>query len=573
MPIQRAVGIPTRPPIKKRSMGVLPRFSIFKAKGPKSGNSMQTVVPHDSWGIEQKGGLPGLNDRIGVTMQEPGIDSVINEEIATGPRIDERLPQMSSEEITDQHASQVLDRIVEVCGPMDGNASTSTVSTEHSFCIPSPKRQSTQDSIATSMSSQSAQFKVNVPPSTSQGSNPIVIPVSQIPLLPPHATTSKTGGSENGVQSDSWPSSAPLVYDWSDGDIDLPPRYSFVGESRKPAPWRSYASDESDAEDEISTNEVSLSSRRGDRIDQPNLVRLGKQPATGMTSGITGFFSPWFLGERATPSVEPESSTSAGVSCQWPNFWAQTTGDSRAQYPSAGTSSSVESWPLQDDYEYFPGNQDIEDNKLLAETLQRLEEEDRLLAEELQRIEEMDFNLAQAWQDEEDEQLLLAEERQEHFRLEDLIRIASEDAILAAELARQEQEEYEEAQRLEREETARLEEEERQERERQRQEEARLLRETKGLGVPIAVRRIGHFGGFGEGNLSEVTPEIVGHLKSVKTLFLKHLPHHRITKIEWIINPKLQEQFEDTRQKLQNARRSTKEIILFHGTAPANVDS
>ena len=572
MPIQRAVGIPTRPPIKKQSMGMLPRFSIFKAKRPKSGDPMQSVVPHDSWGIEHNNGFPSLNDPVGVTVQEPGIDSVIHEEIATGSHIDERLPQMSSEEITDQHASHELDRSVEVCGPMDVNASTSTLSTEHSFSIPSPKRQSTQDSIATSMSSQSAQCIANVPPPSPQGSDPIMTPLLQIPLLSPHTTASETSGSENGVQSEPGPSSAPQVYDWSDTDIDLPPRYSFVAGPRRPPPSRSYASDESHAEDEISINEVLLSSHQGDRADQPNLVRLGKQPATGITSGITGFFSPWFLGERGAPSAEPESSTSAGVSRQWPKFWAQTTEDSRGQYSSAGTSSSLESYSLQDVDEYFPGDQDIENNKLLLETLQRLEEEDRLLAEELQRIEETDFYLAREWQDEEDEQLLLAEERQEHFRLEELIRIASEDALLAAELARQEQEEYEQAQQFEREETARLEEVERHERERQRQEEVRLLRETRRLGVPIAVRRIGHFGGFGEGNLDEVTPEIVDHLKSVKTLFLKHLPHHQITKIEWIINPKLQEQFEDTRQKLRNAGRSTKEIILFHGTAPANVD-
>ena len=574
MPIQRAVDIPIRRPIKKKSMGVFPKLSFFKAKMSKSGDGMEAALPRDSEGIGHGRGVPSLHNGIGVTVQEQGIDSVINWEISTDCNINGRL---SSEEITHQRAWHALDHSVGIHQPMDGNvstisSSTSTLSTNRSFRIPSPQRQSTQDSISTSMSSQSAQSKVNVPPQSPRGSNPTIVPILQIPLVPPNTTTSRTSGNENGVQSEPDPPSGQQVHDLYDADLDLPPRYSFVAGPRRLSPLRSHTSDEGNVEDEVSINEFPPSSSQSDRIDQSDLVRLGKEPATWVTSGITGFFSPWFLGEQGGPSAQPESSTSTSVNPQWPNFWAQSTSNSRAQYSYTGKSNSIGSCSLQEIDEYSFDYQDIEDNNLLAETLLRLEE-DRLLAEELQRIEEMDFNLAREWQDEEDEQLCLAEEREEHFRLEELIRIASEDALLAAELARQEQEEYEKEQRLEREETARKEELKRQERERQRQEEARLLRQSRGLGVPIAVRRIGHSGRFGEGNLDEATPEIVDHLKNVKTLFLKHLPGYRITKIEWIINPRLQEQFEDARQKLRNARRSTKEVILFHGTAPANVDS
>ena len=539
---------------------------------------MQTALPRDSGGMEHKSGLPSLFDGVDVTVQELGTDSEINGKILTDSRIDERLPQMSSEEIAVQKASQALDHSVDVYQQVDGSVSTPsnstfTRSTNQSFSIPSPQRQCTQDSIATLMSSQSAQSKANVPPQSPQSSDPIITPVLQIPLLPPGMRTSRTSERENGVQSEPPPSSSQSADDGYDDDLDLPPRYSFVAGPNTLPPSRSCTPDESDVEDEISIDEFPLSSRQGGRTNQSNLVRVGKQPATGITSGITGFFSPWFLAKRAGPSAQPESSTSASVSYQWPNYWAQSAGDSRAQYPYSETSTSINSRSLQEVEEYFFDDQGIEDNEVLEETLQRLEEEDRLLAEELQRIEEMDFNLAQEWQDEEDEQLRLAEEREEHFRLEELIRIASEDALFAAELARQEQEEYDEAQRLELQKAALQEELERQEKERQRQEEARLRQQTRGLGVPIAVRRIGHFGRFGGGDLDEVTPEIVDHLKSVKTLFMRHLPGHRIVKIEWIINPTLQEQFENTRQKLRKVRRSTKEVILFHGTAPANVDS
>ena len=529
---------------------------------------MQTALPRD---FGHKSGLPSLFDGVGIVVPEIGIDSVINGEVSTDPHICERLPQMSSEEIADQQASHSRDRSVGVYKEMNGDVlstftSTSTLSTEQSFSIPSPQRQSTQDSIATLMSSRSAQSNANIQP---QGADPIITPVLQIPLLPPDAPTFRTSEGENGVQSEPGHSSAQPLYDWYNANIDLPPRYSFVaGPSRLP-PSRSCSSDESDVEDEISINELPSSSRQGRGADQLNQVRVGKQPATGITSGITGFFSPWFLGARDGPSAQPESSTSASANRPWPNFWAESTGDSRAQYPHTGTSSSIDSYSLQEVDEYSFDDQEIEDNMFLAVTMLRLEE-DRLLAEELQRIEEIDFNLAQELQDEEDEQLRLAEERLEHFRLEELIRIASEDALYAAELARQEQEEYENAQRLEREDAAEL---ERQMKERQRQEQVRLVRQTRAVGVPISVRRIGPFGRFGEGDSDEVTPEIVDHLKSVKTLFLKHLPGHRIVKIEWIINPTLQEQFENTRQKLRNAGRSTKEIILFHGTAPANIDS
>ena len=577
MPLQQAVPtvIPIRQPSKKENLRIFSKFSIFKSKNSKSRNVSPPALPSDSEGIESESRLHRLHilyNRTAVEVEERGIDSATNAETSTDSLVDKTLSQMASEEILDLQVGQVRADSFGAYQSMDGNTyptsiSTSTLSTERSSSIFSPKRQSTQDSIATSMSSRSTQSKVNVPHGCLRISDPIITPVLQIPLLPSN-TPSATGssGSDNGMESG--PSSAQPVYGGYRSDRDLPPRYSAVIGPTRRQPSRSGTSDESDLEDEIPTNELLLSSGQ----DKSNSVRLGKQPANAMISGITGFWSPLFLVDGQSPSIQPESSSSASLTPRWLDYWGESTCHSTTQYSGIGTLGSIDSFTLQGVDEYSFDDQDIEDNKLFAETLQRLEEEDRVFAEDLQRIEEMDFLLAQEWQEEEDEQLRLAEEREEHFRLEEISRIASEDAILAAELARQEQEEYDEEQRLEREKAARQEELERQERERQRQEEARLLQQTRGLGVPITIHRIGTSGRFGERNLDEITPEIVGHLKSVKDLFLKHLPH-QIKKIEWIINPRLQEQFEDTRRKLQNAGRGTKEVILFHGTVPANVQS
>ena len=88
----------------------------------------------------------------------------------------------------------------------------------------------------------------------------------------------------------------------------------------------------------------------------------------------------------------------------------------------------------------------------------------------------------------------------------------------------------------------------------------------------MSVRRVSNWGNLSDSETDEISPEIVNLLKVVKELFSKSLPAHQVKKIEWIINPKLEEKFENTRQLLQKRGRSTTEVILFHGTAQQNIN-
>jgi hypothetical protein len=198
----------------------------------------------------------------------------------------------------------------------------------------------------------------------------------------------------------------------------------------------------------------------------------------------------------------------------------------------------------------------------------KIVEQDRLLAEELQRIEN---ERAQEIMESKDIEELIRklDEEEDAVRQEELSRIYISDLEFAAELARQEQEELEAELRQEREERERLEEEERQRKKREEEERRKI-------GVPIQQRQVNMWGRLnnvdGVGG-ETVTPEMVETLKRVKELFVKGLPTFNIHQIDLIVNPKLQEAYEQTRQEFQRLGRSTTEAVLFHGTNPKNVDS
>jgi hypothetical protein len=60
-------------------------------------------------------------------------------------------------------------------------------------------------------------------------------------------------------------------------------------------------------------------------------------------------------------------------------------------------------------------------------------------------------------------------------------------------------------------------------------------------------------------------------LKYVAFNFKRELPGHRITKIEFIRNDRLYERFRKTKEEFQRLGKTTKEMLLYHGTSTENV--
>jgi hypothetical protein len=197
-------------------------------------------------------------------------------------------------------------------------------------------------------------------------------------------------------------------------------------------------------------------------------------------------------------------------------------------------------------------------------------EEDRILAEELQRLEvEGGYDVG-------------PKPNRRHFGFQDLKarrerlqRIEAEDALLAAEIYRCEQEDFAFEQR-QRDQKEKVERERLLAIERQKQEDqARLLAEQTRLitqiGAPIGVRRANLGRGLTEGSLTDLTPDIIERLQHVKFTFSRSLPLFRIQKVEWIVNERLQADFENCREQLRRCGRPTNELLLWHGTAPQNL--
>jgi hypothetical protein len=119
----------------------------------------------------------------------------------------------------------------------------------------------------------------------------------------------------------------------------------------------------------------------------------------------------------------------------------------------------------------------------------------------------------------------------------------------------------------------------RRERERQAEEKARIKQEMcqkaalEAVGAHVAVRRANSFGFLqSDGNMSDLTPAILKQMRIVKDNFSKNLPTLTISKIEYIMNDALYQQFNNTKAEFRQFGRNTKELLLFHGTKAQNVD-
>jgi hypothetical protein len=100
--------------------------------------------------------------------------------------------------------------------------------------------------------------------------------------------------------------------------------------------------------------------------------------------------------------------------------------------------------------------------------------------------------------------------------------------------------------------------------------ELRTSNERK-VGARIAVRRINSSGTLVDGQQNELTAAIMEQMRIARCNFSKSYPKFKITKIEYIMNSKLYNGFDATRKKLRKLGRNAKEIVLFHGTPPGNI--
>jgi len=96
-------------------------------------------------------------------------------------------------------------------------------------------------------------------------------------------------------------------------------------------------------------------------------------------------------------------------------------------------------------------------------------------------------------------------------------------------------------------------------------------RQERQVGAHIAVRRLSPSGPSSQGR-NNLTKEIVWQLEQACNMFRKSFPDKTIIKIEYIMNDKLYNGFDDTRKRFRRQGTNTNEMILFHGTNPSNID-
>ncbi len=220
-----------------------------------------------------------------------------------------------------------------------------------------------------------------------------------------------------------------------------------------------------------------------------------------------------------------------------------------------------------------------DDERLFAQELRRMEEEDRKLAEKLQRIED-EGRLGNSKEEEEEwKQILLIEDEEIARFKEEADRLILEDEILARALMEQDEADrliYEDemlARALMEQEEADMEERRREHEERERERAARQKRldSIQSIGATAGIRRVERFGRLSNVDLDELTEDTINRLKQVKTIFTMGLPGLPVTQVEWIMNEKLRTEFDDCREQLRRAGRSTEEVLLWHGTQAKNI--
>jgi hypothetical protein len=103
----------------------------------------------------------------------------------------------------------------------------------------------------------------------------------------------------------------------------------------------------------------------------------------------------------------------------------------------------------------------------------------------------------------------------------------------------------------------------------EREDRQRKQAELQQVGVYVDVRPIN---GWGSLDARDLSSAILKQMKVVKACFLKNLTTFTISKIEYVMNDALYKLFNDTKAEFRKFGKSTREMLLFHGTHPQNVD-
>jgi hypothetical protein len=74
------------------------------------------------------------------------------------------------------------------------------------------------------------------------------------------------------------------------------------------------------------------------------------------------------------------------------------------------------------------------------------------------------------------------------------------------------------------------------------------------------------------GDAIDLSHGVLMQLKWVSWNFKGELPNMRIHKIEYVLNKRLYEIFTATKTELKLHGKPTKEMLLYHGTEPENVN-
>jgi hypothetical protein len=563
------------------------------SRGIAVADGLPTVVP----ATQNREGTYDINSIITVQMSvESAIQSPAQRKywkLGPEPKNKQREPEVKP-------ATTETDTVQQsVVADISSTSSSSSSYTSPRSSMSLPSRRNMQDSSISSISSISTGSESSLPvESPKEDANLVLIPLespfqSQDSLSLIEEMTSETPSetasslinsdlntvfteldSAQRSSTEVYPSLPSRAFSW---DENASEDESLMTVTWPSLPSKPFASDENHSSDKSdSYDELVFPPNSSSRNDASDSVRQGKLPARPQSDILPPL-------QRGQKVIHRPSTSSSGTpnKCERSHYLIP----HAARFKRPQTSYFRDPGPSTSQFYEYSFQDVVEQDPHLLEQIARMEEEDRLLAEELQRIEDEDSHLAQKWQTEEieseklrkeveerlTEELFFIEAQEEALRLERLAQIAFDDAFLAAAMAQQEQDGYEAEQR-ERERLAEQERIRQEELERERQLQA-LIAERNSIGAPVSVRRVSSWGGISDGDLDEITPEAVKQLKEVKELFSKSLPAFNIKKIEWIINPKLEDQFENTRRMLQNDGRPTTEVILFHGTAPGNVNS
>ena len=562
-------------PTKKKSMAIIRKLSRFNLKRAKTNDTAELPVSFNSdVGGQERGGEEYMSQPMVASPVEEGIIVLTSAQISTDARNDAdlsgRWPPIQKE--------QSVDSLNQGCNGMDSvvqETEPKKPTKRQPLPLSSSRRQNCRDSVGSSISTASSYSDGGSIPSSQSSFTPAdsSLMISPPPVVPGNISPSPNIIDPTIIQSTPFkgkesteastitkgkqdPAAAPnadinaLQSELPAMDMDnlrtlnsvpsLPQLASIAADIEAPA--------------KETTSSLKLIREKENKISFWRAIRLGKRPVDSKNRRSR---------HQTPPALPPLSPCLGSFNPRLSQSSLQILSLPGPSQPPASNSEQLED----------VGSSEISGvtgkNLRLTKTRKQLKE-DRILAEKLQLLEDEELCRRQLELEKLTEVFIRAEQEEERARLEELARIAIDDAAYAAEIERQEK--AIEAERRERERIAREEKEQQETMERQKKADAeQLAKSVKSIGVPITVRRVNNLGALIDVSNKELTLGIVQLLKDVKDSFAESLRGMRVRKIEYIINPRLQEQFEKTREKLRECGHNSDEVLLFHGTMQNNI--